>query len=343
VLQWLAFSARPLHVREVAEVIAIDVEGDGQFDEDEILTDPLDVITICSSLVTVNMYTLHVRLAHFSVQEYLLSTRIQLGMANFYTIQPITANIFIAQACLVYLLRFEEISPLEKLHGTDLFNYAANYWTLHASRSQQDGAASIYRFAKRIFSARNALWNSVVIRKSLSKIEKNELLDPMAFVIQSGLLDIARLLLQEPDIKVRKRCTASGETPLHLASKIGNEKLVELLISAGADMNAIGGDYGTALQLASVEGNLGVVKVLLAAGADTDLQAGHYGTALQAAVAGRHEDIVLMLLNARADINAECGWYGSALGAAFMTRNKKLEELLLSAGAMKVKYMYIVD
>src|SRR2546423_2032043 len=52
ILQWLAFSARPLRVDEIAEIVAIDVKGNHSFDPDQILEDPLDVLKICSSLVT---------------------------------------------------------------------------------------------------------------------------------------------------------------------------------------------------------------------------------------------------------------------------------------------------
>lgn len=51
ILQWLAFSARPLRADEIAEVVAIDVKGNRRFDRDQILEDPLDVLKICSSLV----------------------------------------------------------------------------------------------------------------------------------------------------------------------------------------------------------------------------------------------------------------------------------------------------
>jgi hypothetical protein len=46
ILQWLTFSARPLSVREVAEVVAIDVSRDPAFDRDEVLEDPLEALNI---------------------------------------------------------------------------------------------------------------------------------------------------------------------------------------------------------------------------------------------------------------------------------------------------------
>ena len=53
ILQWLTFSARPLSVKEVAEVVAINAARDPAFDRDEVLEDPLEALNICSSLVTI--------------------------------------------------------------------------------------------------------------------------------------------------------------------------------------------------------------------------------------------------------------------------------------------------
>src|ERR1700753_2034760 len=40
ILRWLAFSARPLSVEEISEVVAIDIERDPAFDSEEVLEDP---------------------------------------------------------------------------------------------------------------------------------------------------------------------------------------------------------------------------------------------------------------------------------------------------------------
>ncbi|RYO14826.1 hypothetical protein AA0111_g11883 [Alternaria arborescens] len=96
ILQWLTFSARPLSVEEVAEVVAIDVARDPAFDRDEVLEDPLEVLDICSSLVTITTNEVDrrsgsaqqiVALAHYSVQEYLVSDRIRQGLAKQYSMQ----------------------------------------------------------------------------------------------------------------------------------------------------------------------------------------------------------------------------------------------------------------
>ena len=96
ILQWLTFSARPLSVEEIAEVVAIDVARDPAFDRDEVLEDPLEALNICSSLVTITTNEVDrrsgsaqriVALAHYSVQEYLVSDRIRQGLAKQYSMQ----------------------------------------------------------------------------------------------------------------------------------------------------------------------------------------------------------------------------------------------------------------
>ena len=54
ILQWLSFSARPLKLTEVAQVVGVvpDTDQGLRFEPSRILTNPRSVLTICSSLVT---------------------------------------------------------------------------------------------------------------------------------------------------------------------------------------------------------------------------------------------------------------------------------------------------
>jgi hypothetical protein len=54
VLQWLAFSARPVTLAEVAEGLVVDLDQGCMLEADAKLQDPYDILTICSSLVTVS-------------------------------------------------------------------------------------------------------------------------------------------------------------------------------------------------------------------------------------------------------------------------------------------------
>ncbi|KAF2132356.1 hypothetical protein P153DRAFT_272713, partial [Dothidotthia symphoricarpi CBS 119687] len=119
ILRWLAFSSRPMMLAEVAEIAAIDADRRPGFDRDEVLEDPLEVLSICSSLVTLaashsvdsdSRYDVPVGsvvlLAHYSVKEYLISERIRQSKASIYSMDPVLCHQHIAKCCIQYLLQF---------------------------------------------------------------------------------------------------------------------------------------------------------------------------------------------------------------------------------------------
>ena len=123
-------------------------------------------------------------------------------------------------------------------------------------------------------------------------------------------------------------------TTLHAASLGGHEKIVQMLLDKGVDVNAQGGRYGHALQAASVRGHDQVVRMLLDKGADVNAQGGEYGSALPAASAGGHEAVVRLLLYKGADVNAGLGHFGSALQAASAGDHQIVIRLLIDRGAL---------
>jgi hypothetical protein len=109
-------------------VIAVDIQGDPRFNPENRLPDPRDILTICSSLVTTA--ALELRLAHFSVKEYLVSDR----APTRYSSIAKCAYYSIARTCLAYLLHFRgpSLLTLDNLGEFPLARYAAIYWIQHA-------------------------------------------------------------------------------------------------------------------------------------------------------------------------------------------------------------------
>ncbi|KAF8518577.1 hypothetical protein JB92DRAFT_2712247, partial [Gautieria morchelliformis] len=124
-LQWLAFSVHKVSLREAVEVLATDPDGENGplFDPDQRFDDPRDILTLCSSLVTItdvdktfyqpkylkgDQGTLtELTLAHFSVREYLVWESLRTHRKlSFYHCDTKLANTFIAKTCLIYLLQF---------------------------------------------------------------------------------------------------------------------------------------------------------------------------------------------------------------------------------------------
>jgi ankyrin repeat protein len=106
------------------------------------------------------------------------------------------------------------------------------------------------------------------------------------------------------------------------------------LLDAGANVNAIGGPYGTALQAAAWAGDIETIHVLLKAGADITISepiSGTYGTALQAACAAGWLNVVQELLkhNAAVNVRPANGMFGGALSAAAAGGHKKIVRLLI--------------
>jgi hypothetical protein len=123
---------------------------------------------------------------------------------------------------------------------------------------------------------------------------------------------------------------------LYNLSLNGYQRVVKVVLSQhGTEVNAQGGQYGTALQAASADGSQEVVELLFNAGAEVNIQGGYYGTALQAASADGSQEVVELLLNAGAEVNIQGGYYGTALQAASADGWQDVVELLLNAGAVK--------
>src|SRR5438876_566763 len=98
-LQWLAFSARPLLVTELAEAVVVNSQGNPRFDPDDRLFAPSELLHSLTGLVSVSSPEgaqedrNEIRLAHFSVKEYLVSQRISNGPTSKYYITDISAHL----------------------------------------------------------------------------------------------------------------------------------------------------------------------------------------------------------------------------------------------------------
>ncbi|GJC92656.1 ankyrin repeat domain containing protein [Colletotrichum higginsianum] len=96
---------------------------------------------------------------------------------------------------------------------------------------------------------------------------------------------------------------------------MGHEAIVQMLLDAGADVNAQGGFYGNALQAAAIVG-------------------GQHGDILQIAFEMGHRAIVQLHLDVGATFNAQKRYYGNVFDAAFRERYYEIVKKLLRQGPM---------
>jgi len=129
-----------------------------------------------------------------------------------------------------------------------------------------------------------------------------------------------------------------GSTPLHGAAEGGHEEIVELLITAGADLHAttvsmLGGGGWIPLHSAARQGHRGIVELLIEMGTDVNTRDSVGKSTLHDATLEGHKEIVELLINKGADLNAESGYYGTPLHVAGSIGHKEIAKLLIANGA----------
>ena len=134
--QCIVVARRPLSVEELAEFLAfkLDTGGSLTFQRDWRPDNPRDtVLSTCSSLISiVNVDdSAVIQFSHFSVKEYLTSSRIAEGRMSRYYIPLEPAHIFVTRACLCFLLQLDDHVTKESIEEFPLAGYAGRYWTEH--------------------------------------------------------------------------------------------------------------------------------------------------------------------------------------------------------------------
>lgn len=269
ILEILAFTYRPLRLQEVSEMLQI-TSGLRTLDDSKCLADPLDILSICGSLLTYQKDSGVVALAHHSVMTYLTSELH--GRNAYFRLSPNQAHKNLAIKCLAYL-SFDAFSdgPCPSASFRDryscfsLLGYAAHHWAFHvgALESLDD---SLWQSVKDLlFSADEGrgnfhAWVQVLIPSvSTSRISQTP---PLYYAASFGLTEVVRYLLDAgADIEVRGGY--GGATPLNIASFRGHYDVVKLLLDHGANPHAVDhGEQWSAIQWAGFNNHREVSKLL---------------------------------------------------------------------------------
>ncbi len=367
-LQWLTYSNQPLSLLELAEVVAIDEDEEPRFDPERRFPEPRDILLMCSSLVTATEEkdrfwetyfepeierAIMIRLAHFSVKEYLISSHIIDGAARKYSIQEIDANVRIARDCLSYILYFTEDIPKparghevdEYLSSFPLARYAQLEWIEHVRVGRQINEEPMVDLIMEFFSSEGNAWSTGLLGELGARsppwgMELSEL--PLYYASQMGLLGVAKRLIT---IGVEGNAYSGNyANALRVASLSGNTEIVKLLLETGADPNSSkhgwkhDWELGSAVYWASLLGHGAIVRLLLDAGAEVRLEKSlKYHSALHAAASNGNSNLVAMLISSGMDVNLNPGKglleNNTALGLASIDGHAKVVKLLVEAGA----------
>ena len=296
ILQCLVVAIRPLGVEELAEVLAVDFGDAGGIpklklnwrweDQEQAL------LTSCSSLIAIvdTGGSRVVQFSHFSVKEYLTSTRLATSSGDFsgYHVDLEPAHTILAQACMGILLHADDHAEQNDVgKSSPLAKYAAEHWVTHA------------QFQK----------VSSLLRQTMGYI-----FDP------DKPYFMAWLQLHDIDSYPRKQSSSffhyavrskSGATPLYYAALCGFQDVVEhLVIKYPQHVNARGDYFITPLIAALARRHFQTAELLHHNGADMDVHGKIGRTPLHSAAYRGDLEMVRVLLNYKADVNVRTdeGW-----------------------------------
>ena len=320
-LQCLTVAVRPLRVEELAELLAFDFQAstvggiptlkdDWRWDDEEEA-----VLSTCSSLITIipRDDSRVVQFSHFSVKEYLTSSRLAQsphGDISRFRIDLEPAHTIMVQACLATLLRLDEHTGNGGAKMSPPVKYAARHWVEHAqfgtvSLHVRDGMDDLFDSSKPHFAAWlqvhdiDGPWSSFSISMSQDGVGS-----PLYYAAFCGFYDLVeRLITKHPD-QVNAR---GGRILFPLPAALYNRHLhvANLLYKHGAVVDVQAGDSCTPLFAASFSGQVDIMRWLLDHGADTDARSRSRYTPLLYAADAMHLGAVQVLIEYHADINSQ--------------------------------------
>jgi ankyrin repeat protein len=318
-LQCLTVAVRPLHVEELAELLAFDFEAssskgiptlkeDWRWDDQEEA-----VLSTCSSLISIvrDGDSRVVQFSHFSVKEFLTSPRLaqsSRGDVSQFHIDLESAHTIMAQACLGTLLRLDERAGDSDAEGSPLVKYAAEHWVEHArfenvSSRVRDGMDDLFDSSKPHF----AVWLQVhdMDREWIHfSIPRKHHGSPLYYAAFCGFYDLTERLIG----KYPEQINARGGyilAPLPAALYKGHFRLANLLHKHGADVDRRGQYDRTPLLTASLVGSVDIMKWLLNHGANVNARNRCGYTALHWHAANAQIEGVQVLLEHNADTNLQ--------------------------------------
>lgn len=285
VLKWLAFSVRPLCLREIAEIFILDPDSLVVFDEDDRLFKPEDVLKYLPGLIVKvprNDSRTEIKFSHWSIKEYLCSKGV---LGEWFSAQREASHLHIAACCLTYhsKLSFRMLVTKENISNDPLWSYAARYGAAHLGMVTRE------------------LWTPSIDNH-------------ISLIFKAGsqhLLNMIRIWDPDEGNENWYMTTEMLALPLYYAASMGAFMVCIRLIGAGAAINDDNGKgkYGTPLQAAAHYGDYSTVQVLLNGGADVNARGGRNGTALQVAIASDSLDAAELLLSRGAIVDmtdSEC-------------------------------------
>lgn len=312
VLSWLVNARRILTTDELRHAVSV---KPNQVELDDLdLPDKTTLLDVCASLVTIDENSNTIRLAHYTVQEYLLRRNIlpdaafRLAMA---CTTYLTFDTFRKSAC-------RSLASIRDRFESYLFlRYAAGY--LHIYIMTCDEALTKDVFLTLLGNRRNmecylqSRWHySRLYSGDLTGFKRQPALHLASSI--GHYLAVYEMLEKGVDLSAQDE---EKWTALHWAASKGHETIAQLLLENGADLSVQNKDGETALHQAASKGHESISQLLLKKGADPTTQNNNGKTALQLVPPDGFKEFARLLEVPSLQVHIECS--GEAVAATSST------------------------
>ncbi|KAL5391936.1 hypothetical protein PMIN04_007501 [Paraphaeosphaeria minitans] len=338
-LKWLMCAQRPLKLRELYAAVSVDLDGRYPIPSME------DLLDSCCNLVVVDTELQVFRFAHSSVRDY-LESRKEYNVCETHALALTRCLDLLTVAPGAKIL-----TPTETIWNNNFRQYAIAYWPMHyravehkkpKGRSFENILQTSRQF---LFEDQNAVfvqWISAAKALSQTLHWDDPLKETLNAIFSSppaplflaclfGLVSIIEALGDCEGTDWDQRNTM-GNNALHIAAANGHDKVLEILLDRGANLESETTRTKTALHKAAEHGHRATVNVLLQRGADVAAEDDRGATALHEASAHGHEAVVVLLLENGADCAAIDNRGGTALHVAARHGHVNVIQRLINCG-----------
>ena len=336
VFEIISCASRPLTVKEVAEVFAVEFDSNNSARvlEKYRLQDPAtELLRVCTSAFIrfeeVWRYGTCVYFAHASVLDYLRRSRDTAPVSDF-RIDDANSAITLTKLCLCTVLSMIQPSNLERPCGP-FDDYAVSSWL------EETGRALLLKSVDAI----KPLLDSVLLQGieripaslgTLSCFSYPSFASPLCCASYLGRHDYVQQILRS-NSSAAGMMSSDGWTPLHVASQNGYLEIAQVFIEHGASVDSEVADGQTPLHLASHYGHLEIAQVLIAHGASVDKEEEYEQTPLCVASRNGHLGIAQVLIEHGAYVDHMDEGGETPLHAASQNGHTEIAQVLTKHGA----------
>lgn len=345
ILMWLAFERGTIKfdLGTLAELYAIRPDNAVAIEDGNRLLFPNNILKMMPGLIITDSNG-EIRIAHYSIQQYLLSSQIRKSPAAPFAFSESDAHMFIGHSWLALHIQRQNGGSDPSLIDTKIESgTAARRWPYHLNMvPHENWPESVKRKTLSALAARSKIMERMLsfhdqspIRRTIIDYNKNEvglimLRQPHCFTALQGFSNLTHLLLSDCLPGANQYLTRDEfNMALCYAAAGGHNDIVEMILDMGVGINAIIDPYSristcldqnattTSLMAAIDRGQLSTSETLLQRGADINARDSCGRSIVRRAVDRHNVDVVQFLLDRGADIDARDNDGYSALQIAF--------------------------